>query len=67
MATEKEITVTVSKDGSDVQIEPTKGFKDGTCLKETLALEGALGGKKNQIMKPEAAILPKVLKQKIGG
>ncbi len=58
MATEKVIMITIAPDGSDAKIEPIKGFKDGSCLKETLALEQGLGTVTNRTKKPEALINP---------
>lgn len=66
MATEKEIIVTISSDGSDVDIDPSKGFKDGSCLKETLDLQNALGTTTSQVKKAEASVVPTVIKQTVG-
>lgn len=58
MATEQVIEVVIDKDGT-MTIEPIRGFKDGSCLKETEKLEKALGGEvTNRVKKPEAHIQP---------
>ncbi|TXH09102.1 MAG: DUF2997 domain-containing protein [Spirochaetes bacterium] len=68
MATEKVICVTIPNDGSgDTSIEPLKGFKDGSCLKETEALEKALGVTVSKEKKPEASVVPQVDKVTVGG
>jgi hypothetical protein len=48
----QEIEVTIMPDGK-TKIE-AKGFKGDACLKETAALEAALGSVKDREMKPEA-------------
>lgn len=66
MATEKVIEITIPKGSSEVTIEPVKGFKDGSCLKETLDLQNALGTTKKQVKKPEALKAPEVEKVNLG-
>lgn len=67
MATEKVICITIPNDGSgDTNIEPIKGFKDGSCLKETEALEKALGVVVSKQKKPEALITPQAEKVTVG-
>jgi len=67
MATEKVICVTIPNDGSgNTDIEPIKGFKDGSCLKETEALEKALGVVVSKEKLPEASIAPQAEKVTIG-
>lgn len=48
----KEITVTISNDGS-TSVEPTKGFTGPECLKETKSVEEALGKVDKRDPKPE--------------
>lgn len=67
MATEKVICVTIPNDGTgSTNIEPIKGFKDGSCLKETEALEKSLGVVTNKTKKPEALVTPEAAKVTIG-
>lgn len=62
MATEQVIEITIGSDGG-VKIEPVKGFKDGSCMKETEELEKALGGNiTNRVKKAEAYVPPQVAK-----
>lgn len=66
MATEKVILVTIPKGSSETSIEPIKGFKDGSCLKETEGLQNALGTVKKQVKKPEALRTPEKEKVNLG-
>lgn len=62
MAHEQVIEITIGS-GGDVKIEPVKGFKDGSCMKETEELERALGGNiTNRVKKAEAFVPPAVQK-----
>ena len=59
MATEKVICVTIPNDGSgDTSIEPLEGVQGRSRLKETEALEKALGVTVSKEKKPEASIVP---------
>lgn len=65
MASEKKIIVTIGADGG-TEIE-AQGFPDGQCLKETKALEEALGTVTERTKKPEAFVAEKSgTKQKLG-
>lgn len=57
MADKKVIEVSIHPDGN-VTIEPIEGFKDGSCLKETEALEAALGGDVTKRTKKAEAFVP---------
>jgi hypothetical protein len=60
MATQKIIEITIDKSGK-TNIEPVKGFTDGSCMKETEKLEAALGGDiTNRTKKPEAHVAIKI-------
>lgn len=48
----KKITITISKDGSEIKSDAT-GFKGGECLQKAEALLRGLGQETESIKKPE--------------